>query len=157
MSDTLNIFHFYQLYLNKAGRNYILGLWHKTMPWDHFSCSLLQSWNQPFSPGAMLFVTFYQIFILTQSLPSESESEVAQSCPTLCDPMDWSPLGSSIHGILLARILEWIAISFSRGSSWPRDRTQVSRIAGRHFNLWATSQYQWKGHNVSQLGAGWAC
>ena len=65
-------------------------------------------------------------------------SEVAQSCPTLCDPVDCSPPGSSVHGILQARILEWVAISFSRGSSWPRDQTQVSRIAGRHFNLWAT-------------------
>ena len=46
--------------------------------------------------------------------PSESESEVAQSCPTLCDPMDCSPPGSSVHGILQARILEWVAISFSR-------------------------------------------
>ena len=65
-------------------------------------------------------------------------SEIAQSCPTLCDPMDCSPPGSSIHGILQARVLEWGAISFSRGSSWPRDQTQVSRIAGWCFNLWAT-------------------
>ena len=64
---------------------------------------------------------------------SESESEVTQSSPTLCDPEDCSPPGSSIHGILQARILEWVAISFSRGSSRPRDRTQVSRIAGRYF------------------------
>ena len=48
---------------------------------------------------------------------SESESEVAQSCPTLCDPMDCSLSGSSIHGILQARILEWVAVSFSRGAS----------------------------------------
>ena len=48
---------------------------------------------------------------------SESESEVAQSCPTLCNPMGCSPPGSSIHGILQARILEWVAISFSRGAS----------------------------------------
>ena len=47
----------------------------------------------------------------------ETESEVAQSCPTLCDPMDGTPPGSSIHGILQAKILEWVAISFSRGSS----------------------------------------
>ena len=66
------------------------------------------------------------------------ESEVAQSCPTLCDPMDCSPPGSSVHGIHQARILEWIAISFSRGSSQPRDRTQVSHIVGRCFNLWAS-------------------
>ena len=49
-----------------------------------------------------------------------------KSCPTLCDPMDWSPLGSSVHGILQARILEWVAISSSRGSSRPRDRTHIS-------------------------------
>ena len=65
----------------------------------------------------------------------ESESEVAQSCPTLFDPMDCSPPDSSIHGILQARVLEWVAISFSRGSSRPRDQTQVSCIAGRRFNL----------------------
>ena len=51
------------------------------------------------------------------SFKRESESEVAQSCPTLCDPVDCSPPDSSIHGILQARILEWVAISFSRGSS----------------------------------------
>ena len=51
--------------------------------------------------------------------------KVAQSCPTLCDPMDYT-----IHGILQARILEWVALPFSRGSSQPRDRIQVSRIAG---------------------------
>ena len=72
--------------------------------------------------------------------PATPLSEVAQSCPTLCNPVDCSPPGSSIHGILQARILEWVAISFSRGSSWPRDRTQVSRIAGRRFNLWATRE-----------------
>ena len=49
----------------------------------------------------------------------------AQSCPTLCDPMDSSPPGSSVHGILQARILEWVAISFSRGSSQPRDRILI--------------------------------
>ena len=52
---------------------------------------------------------------------ADSESEVTQSSPTLCDPADCSLLGSSVHGILQARVLEWIAISFSRGSSQPRD------------------------------------
>ena len=69
-------------------------------------------------------------------------SEFAKSCPTSCNPVDCSPPGSSIHGILRARILEWVAISFSRGSSWPRDWTQVSHIASRHFNLWATREVQ---------------
>ena len=57
----------------------------------------------------------------------------AQSCPTLCDPMDGSPPGSSVHGILQARVLEWVTISFSRRSSWPRDRTSISCIAGWFF------------------------
>ena len=63
------------------------------------------------------------------------EELVPQSCPTLCDPMDCSPPGSSVHGLLQARILEWIAIPFSRGSSRPRDGTQVSCIAGRFFTV----------------------
>ena len=52
---------------------------------------------------------------------SEKESEVSQSCLTLCDPTDYSVPGSSIYGIFQARVLEWVAISFSRGSSQPRD------------------------------------
>jgi len=77
----------------------------------------------------------------------ESESEVAQSCLTLCDPVDCSLPGSSIHGILQARILEWVAISFSRGSSWPRKWTWVSHIVARCFTLWATREahtWLWK-------------
>ena len=68
--------------------------------------------------------------------------KVAWSCPTLCNPMDYT-----IHGILQARILEWVTFSFSRGSSQPRDRTQVSHIAGRFFTSWATweAQEYWSG------------
>ena len=58
---------------------------------------------------------------------------VAQLCPTPCNPMDCSPPGSSDHGILQARILEWMGISFSRGSSQPRDWTHISCIADRLF------------------------
>ena len=68
------------------------------------------------------------------------ESEVTQSCLTLCDPMDYSLPGSSVHGIFQARILESVAISFSRGSFWPRDRTLVSCIVGRRFTVWATRE-----------------
>ena len=67
-------------------------------------------------------------------------SEVAQSCLSLCDPMDCSLTGSSINGILQARILDWVASSFSRGSSRPRDWTRVSGTAGRCFTLWATRE-----------------
>ena len=64
---------------------------------------------------------------------------VAQSCQTVCDPMDCILPGSSVHRILQARILEWVAISFSRGSSWPRDRTLVFCITGRLFSIWILS------------------
>ena len=63
----------------------------------------------------------------------EVKVKVAQSCLTLCDPMD-----STVHGILQARILEWVAFPFPRGSSKPRDQTLVSHIAGRFFTSWAT-------------------
>ena len=61
--------------------------------------------------------------------------KVAQSCPTLCNPM-----GYTVHGILQARILEWVAVFFSRGSSWPRNQSQVSCMEGEYFTSWATSE-----------------
>ena len=66
---------------------------------------------------------------------------VIQSCPTLGSPMDCSPPGSSVHRILQARILEWVAIPFSRGSSRPRNWIGVSCIAGRYFTVWATRNH----------------
>ena len=57
-----------------------------------------------------------------------------------CDPIDCSLPDSSVHGILQARTLEWVAIPFSRGSSWPRDQTWFSCIAGRFFTIWATRE-----------------
>ena len=70
----------------------------------------------------------------------KSESVSPQSCPALCDPMGCSSPGSSVHGMLRARILEWVTIPFSRGSSRPRDRARVSCIAGRFFIIWATAK-----------------
>ena len=75
-----------------------------------------------------------------KSISIVDRSEVTQSCPTLCSPVDCSLPGSSLHGILQVGILEWVSISFSRGSSQPRDRTRVSHIAGRCFNLWVTME-----------------
>ena len=97
-------------------------------------CSVL-----PFSPPGDLLDPGIKTAFLASPLadgffttaPHQSESEVAQSCPTLCDPMDCSLPRSSIHGIFQARVLEWVAISFSRGSSQPTDRTWVSLIVGR--------------------------
>ena len=99
----------------------------------------------PFSRGSFRLKDRTWIFHIAGRffLPSEPPgkwSEVTQSCLTLCDPMDCSLPGFSVHGILQARILEWVTISFSRGSSRPRDRTWVSCIGGRCFNLWATRE-----------------
>ena len=63
--------------------------------------------------------------------------KVSQLCPTLCDPTDYTG-----HGVLQARTLEWVAFPFSRGSSQPRHRTQVSHIAGWFFTSWATREAQ---------------
>ena len=83
---------------------------------------------------------FIIVAFIVFPLYSYLKSEVTQSCLILCNPMDCSLPGSSIHGIFQARILEWVAISFSRGSSWPRDWTQVSGIAGRRFTVWTTRE-----------------
>ena len=76
---------------------------------------------------------------------------VAQSCLTLCDPMRCSPPGSSVHGILQARILEWVATSSSRRSSGPRIRIQVSCIVGRFFTVWATREVPYMYMNRSAM------
>ena len=68
---------------------------------------------------------------------------IAQLCQIVCNPMDCSPPGSTVHGILQARILEWIALPFSKGSFWPRDQTQVSCIAGIFSTVWATGEAHW--------------
>ena len=77
----------------------------------------------------------YNVYICTNEWV-----KIAQSCLTFCSSMDCSPPGSSVLGILQARILKWVSVPFSRGSSWPRDQTQVSCIAGRFFTIWATRE-----------------
>ena len=77
------------------------------------------------------------------ALPSGWESVkvlAVHSRPILCDPMDYSQPVSSVHGVLQARILEWVAFPFSKRSSWPRDWILVSRIAGRFFTVWSTRE-----------------
>ena len=74
-------------------------------------------------------------FPLEQGPFASLRAESLQSCLTLCDPMGCSLPGSSVHGILQARILEWVVIPFSRGSSQPRNQTWVSCIAGRCFTI----------------------
>ena len=93
-------------------------------------------WSFSFSISPMnIQVDFLQHGLVMISLQSKEkkESEIAQLCLTLCDSVDCSLTDSSIHGIFQARILECVAISFSRESSWPRDRIWVSYTAGRPF------------------------
>ena len=83
-------------------------------------------------------------------------AESLQSCPTLCDPTDCSPSGSSVHGILQASILEWVAMPSSTGSSAPRDQTHVSCgccMAGGLFTAEPPGETQWKaGNAIERLG-----
>ena len=108
-----------------------ISVWTKVVP---NGCSPEMCW--PCSPVVLIPCHFWLPSItqkLMESGKSISESEVAQLCPTFCNPMDYSPPGSSVQ----AGILKWIAILFSRGSSWPRDWTQVSYITGGFFTVWA--------------------
>ena len=87
-----------------------------------------------FEPWLTYLLTVVKLHVL--SVPYlYVHAQSLQSCLTLCDPMDGSPPGSSVHGILQARILEWVAMPSSRGSSQPRDQTQVSCTAGRFFTI----------------------
>ena len=87
------------------------------------------------------------------NLSQHQWSEIVQPCPALCEPMDCSLPGSSVHGIFQAIVLEWIAISFSSGSSQPRDRTRVSHIVDRCFTVWATREVASGSFQMSQLFA----
>ena len=77
----------------------------------------------------------------SSSVPRSTEGGLVPNlCLTLCNPMDCSPPGSSVLGISWARIWEWLAIFFSRGSFWPRNWTQISCVIGRFFTDWATRE-----------------
>ena len=112
----------------------------------------------PFSRGSSQPRDWIQVsyiagrFFTTEPPEKPSQMKLAQSCLTLCDPMDYT-----VHGILQARILEWVAISFSRESSQPRDWIQVSHIAGGFFISWATreaQEYWWVAYPFSS-GFSW--
>ena len=97
-------------------------------------------WRQPEARGTLTFIQWKLI-----NISGHVCAQSLQSCPTLCDPMDCSLPGSSVHGILLARIVEWVTMPSYRGSSSSRDQTPVSCvscIAGRFFTHWATLEAQ---------------
>ena len=89
-------------------------------------------------------------------------AQLLQRCPTLCDPVDWSLPASSVHGVLQARILEWVAMPSFRGSSQPRDWTQASCIsctAGKFFTNWATweAPYLFLVNSKQSMKWGYSC
>ena len=112
------------------------------------NCTLIfiitKQWKQPKFSSAKYPIVYGALFSHKRRWSTDEKKNVkmlvAQSCPTLCDPMDCYPLGSSIHKILQARILEWVAIPFFRESSWTRNQTWVPCIAGGFFTIWATRE-----------------
>ena len=111
-------------------------------------CSKFSKWGFN-STGVKNFQMFKLDF---KKAERKEESEVTHSCLTLWDPMVCSLPASSVHGIFQVRVLEWVAISLSRGSSRPRDWTRVSCIAGRHFTIWATREAQKRQRNKKSNG-----
>ena len=133
-----------------------------TGPWERLEEATVK-WSVYLREAVFLYKTditvlwdnpFFSLdfFCFPVSLPSEQTSTkafnkyvgvlVIQLCPTLCDPKDYSLPSSSVHGILQARTLKWVAIPFSRGCSLPRDWTQVSHFAVRFFTISATRKAQ---------------
>ena len=118
--------------------------------------TLKQCFSSYILPIAFLCLSLWTIELCCQVWGWEVRSEVAQSCPTICNSTDCNLSGSSIHGIFQARILEWVAISFSRGSSQPRDRIWVSCTAGRLYRLNHQGSLVW-GWDLRYLGIGLGC
>ena len=123
-------FHILQFHFRLTTFHMLMSFNHKTWPYCvhlkniPFKTKVLKSLNYMYLPH-IISLCYYHAVVCEVKLLSRV---------LLCNPMDCSLPGSSLHGILQARILEWVAISFSRGSSRPRDRTRVSCIAGRRFN-----------------------
>ena len=106
---------------------------------------IFQVWQNTQTHSSLLFVSCVRVRALGLKFCGPKHPERKWYCSAVynslyTDPMDCSLPGSSGHGIFQARVLEWLAISFSRGSSWLRDRTQVSCIASRHFTIWASRE-----------------
>ena len=133
--------------------------WPSPVPWQSTPphtlatvCFILLPCSLMLFSHAFLYLSSSLFFFLVIFLPAFEKwkkVKVAQPCPTLCDPMYYR-----VHGILQARILERVAFPFSRGSSQPRDQTQVFRIEGRFFTSWVTREAFDKTTQMSHLGQG---
>ena len=108
--------------------------------------SVLKIYQSDYPQSSWEILTF-----LNSAMRYKEESEVVQSFLTLCNPMDCSLPDFSVHGIFQARILEWVTISFSRGSSQPRDRTWVSCIAGGFFRREASAMLKVKVKSLNRV------
>ena len=132
-------------------------------PYEPYPTRLLCPWDFPGKNIAMVAISFTKgssqpqgsnprlLYWQVDSLPQSHQGKVNEWSDLIlghsvmsnsCNPMACSPPGSSVHGILQARILEWVSIPFSRGSSWPRDWSWVSHIAGRFFTIWVPREAQ---------------
>ena len=92
------------------------------------------------SENAISRSTNVGMYVCVYKVKVESRSVMSDSLP----PHDYSPPGSSVHGILQSRILEWVALPFPGGSSWPRDQSWVSHITGGFFTVWATKEVPYR-------------
>ena len=119
------------------GRRAQVWPWPQALPSATFPGSFALSASLLCSGPRNLLLSLPRTYSLLSSTPCIIKVKVTRLCPTLCDPLDYT-----VHGILQARILEWVAFPFSRGSSQPRGQTQVSRIAGGFFTSWATREAQ---------------
>ena len=121
-----------------------LWAWERTLWRNNLADTLILNFEPP-EPCENKFLLFNPPslwYFVMAALPNYYAVQflVTQSCQALCGPTDCSPPGSSVHGILQARILEWVAMPSSRGSFQPRDHTQDSCIAGGFFTVWATRE-----------------
>ena len=121
-------------------------LWGRTVghDWSDLAADLLNSLLQFLHQNLLLYLAIFFFYwsmiynvVLVWNWNFSVKLKVSQLCPTLCDPMD-----CTVHGILQATILEWVAFPFSRGSYKPRGQTQVSLMAGGLFTSWATREAQ---------------
>ena len=126
-------------------------LWHGIWDDSFHNCLTASPYSVNVIPSLIIDYINYLSYFPTKI--TTVHAKLLQSCPTPCDLMNHSLPGSSVHRILQARILEWVAISFSKGSSWCRNQTQVSCIAGRFFTDWATSEaLYWSGQMFPSPG-----
>ena len=139
----------------------MVGFWWELSSWQPSCCILSWLREREKAEISLSLMSFLMRTLIPSCRPHPHDPTfhkwkkvlVVQLCPTLWDPMDCSQLCSSVHGILQARILEWFAIPFFRGSSRPRGWAWVSCIAGKFFTIWATKEAPWPNYHPKASSA----